>query len=114
MHKPVLWVAGLMSSVFLLFAVSKIHAQWTAESHGTNVATLPAAALGFDLRAFKGPVIAGSHLFGTESFHWEAAAVDGSLNRLSLLMSDERLCWTTVRTGTVRNHGCVVARASVQ
>ena len=103
-----------MSSLLLLLAASEIYARWTAELRGTNVAALPAAALGFDLRAFKGPVVVGSHFFGTESFHWEAAAADGSLNRLSLLMSDERFCWTTVRTGEIKNHGCVVAGASVQ
>jgi hypothetical protein len=114
MRKPVIWIVGLMSSLLLLCAVSEIHARWTAESRGTIVATPPAATLGFDLRTFKGPIVAGSHLFGTESFHWEAPAADGSLNRLNLLMSDERFCWTTVRMGEVKDRGCVVAGKSVQ
>lgn len=114
MRKRVVWVTSLMFSLALLFAASGIHAWWTAESRGTRIATLPAAALGFDLRNFKGPAIAGSHLWGTETFHWEAIAADGSLNLLNLLMFDERLCWSTVPKGEVQNRGCVRVRASVQ
>ena len=99
-----------MLALLLLLGVSEIYARFTAESRGTSAAASAAKALGFDLRNFKGPTISGSHLWGTESFIWEALAADGSTNRLNLLMSDERLCWSTTRLSEVQDHGCVVAK----
>jgi hypothetical protein len=114
MHKPVVWFTSLSLALMLLLGVSETYARFTAESRGTSTAVAAATALGLDLRKFKGPSISGSHLWGTESFHWEALAADGSENRLSLLMSDERLCWSTVRSGEVQDHGCVVAKVTIQ
>ena len=113
MRKSAIWIASLIFSLLLLLTVSEIHARWMAKSRGISIATLPAASLGFDLPAFKGPVVAGSHLLATESLHWEGLATGGALIRLTLIVSDERLCWSTVHMGEVKHHGCVVARAPV-
>jgi hypothetical protein len=103
-----------MSSLLLLLAVSEAHLWLTAESRGMAMAKSSAQGLGFDLQAFDGPKISGNHLFGTETFVWEAGAADDTLNRLTLLVYDVRHCWSTVRTGEFKDHGCVVARASFQ
>jgi hypothetical protein len=70
-----------------------------------------AAGLGFDLAKVEPPHASGSSFWGTRSFHWEIPEKGGAVNRLTYLVNDERLCWSSIgRSGAV-DHGCVVVKA---
>lgn len=81
------------------------------EKQARLVAAPTAAALGFDLAKLPPASVSGSSLLGTKSFHWEAPARDGVVNRLSYLVEDEKLCWSSIRKSRSQDHGCVVVRS---
>ena len=83
----------------------------TGEKEAILAAGPAAMALGFDLAKLPSPFAAGSSIWGTKSFHWEASSGGGVVNRLSYLVSDERLCWTSQRQLSSQDHGCVEVKA---
>lgn len=84
-------------------------ASQTAPDRAAELARPAAASLGVDLSAFSGPVATGSHFAGTQSFHWERESGVNTTERLSLLVSEDRLCWSSEVGGNHRDHGCIVA-----
>lgn len=99
---------GVVVLVVLLAGV-EFNASRTAPARAQEVAGPAAATLGLDLATFSGPAASGSHFFGTQSFHWERRGIETS-DRLSLLPSEERLCWSSGPAGSRRDHGCIVAK----
>jgi hypothetical protein len=74
---------------------------------------LPAiASLGFDPAKLGPPKVSGSTVWGTRSFRWEIVGRAGEVNRLTYLVADERLCWSSNKSSTLVDHGCVVVKES--
>ncbi len=99
-----------LSAVVALIALAAIVAvlPQTNPAGAVQKAGQAAASLGFRLAELPTPRVSGSDLWGTRSFHWEIAREDGVRHLLAYLVSDNALCWTSVRGDAATNHGCIV------
>lgn len=70
------------------------------------------ASLGFDPAMLGPPKVSGSTVWGTRSFYWDIVGRAGEVNRLTYLVADERLCWSSNKSSTFVDHGCVVVKES--
>lgn len=70
------------------------------------------AGLGFDPAKLGLPAASGSTVWGTRSFHWDIVGGVGEVNRLTYLVADSRLCWSSSSSSAVVDRGCVVVKES--
>lgn len=97
-------------ALVLALAIGLTTGDWGMDrKQAVQIAGAAATQLGFDLTKLPPPEVSGSSLWGTKSFHWASSKGD-TIHRLSYLVLDEALCWSSAAGRSSQDHGCVVVK----